>query len=154
HKISGHFPPYEKEYTRKDGTRVPVLMGGATFEPGGTQGVAYVLDLTERKRAEDALREREAQLAEARRELRQLVDTIGTPVASYSADNRRDFVNVAWKQYTGLSDEAALGTEWSVVTHPDHIATGEEMWRDALATGKPWRTEERVRRADGQYRWF
>src|SRR5580693_5729187 len=43
------------------------------------------IDVTERKRAEDALREREAQLAEARRELRQLIDTIRTPVASYSA---------------------------------------------------------------------
>jgi PAS domain S-box-containing protein len=153
-KSSGRFEPFEKEYTRKDGSRVPVLIGGATFEEGGNQGVAFVLDLTERKRAEDVLREREAQLAEARRELRQMIDTIPIPVASYSADARRDFVNAAWKQYTGLSDEAALGTEWSVVAHPDHIATGEKIWHDAFATGEPWHTEERVRRADGQYRWF
>jgi PAS domain S-box-containing protein len=153
-KSSGRFEPFEKEYTRKDGSSVPVLIGGATFEEGGNQGVAFVLDLTERKRAEDALREREAQLAEARRELRQMIDTIPIPVASYSADARREFVNAAWKQYTGLSDEAALGTEWSVVAHPDHIATGEKMWHDAFATGEPWHTEERVRRADGQYRWF
>jgi PAS domain S-box-containing protein len=153
-KSSGRFEPFEKEYTRKDGSRVSVLIGGATFEKGGSQGVAFVLDLTERKRAEDALRERETQLAEARRELRQMIDTIPIPLASYSADARRDFVNAAWKQYTGLSDEAALGTEWSVVAHPDHIATGEKMWRDALAAGVPWHTEERVRRADGQYRWF
>jgi PAS domain S-box-containing protein len=153
-KSSGRFEPFEKEYTRKDGRRVPVLIGGATFEEGGNQGVAFVLDLTERKRAEDALREREAQLTEARRELRQMIDTIPIPVASYAADARRDFVNAAWKQYTGLSDEAALGTEWSVVAHPDDVATGEKMWHDALATGKPWHTEERVRRADGQYRWF
>ena len=153
-KSSGRFEPFEKEYTRKDGSRVPVLIGGATFEEGGSQGVAFVLDLTERKCAEDALREREAQLAEARRELRQMIDTIPIPVASYTADARRDFVNAAWKQYTGFSDEAALGTEWSVVAHPDHIATGEKMWRDAFATGEPWHTEERVRRADGQYRWF
>jgi PAS domain S-box-containing protein len=112
------------------------------------------IDVTERKRAEEALREREAQLAEARSELRQLIDTIRTPVASYSTDNRCDFVNAAWKQYTGLSDEAALGAEWSIVTHPDHIATGAKMWRDARATGKPWHAEERARRADGQYRWF
>jgi PAS domain S-box-containing protein len=153
-KSSGRFEPFEKEFTRKDGSRVPILIGGATFEEGGNQGVAFVLDLTERKRAEDALREREAQLAEARRELRQMIDTIPIPVASYSADARRDFVNVAWKQYTGLSDEAALDTEWSVVAHPDHIAASEKMWRDALAAGDPWHTEERVRRADGQYRWF
>jgi PAS domain S-box-containing protein len=153
-RSTGTFQPVEKEYFRKDGSRLPVLIGGALFEENGTECVAFVLDLTQRKRAEDALREREAQLAEARRELRQLIDTIRTPVVSYSADNRRDFVNAAWKQYTGLSDEAALGPEWPAVTHPDHIAAGEKMWRDALATGKPWHTEERVRRADGQYRWF
>jgi PAS domain S-box-containing protein len=112
------------------------------------------IDVTERKRAEDALREREAQLAEARRELRQMIDTIPIPVASYSADARRDFVNAAWKQYTGLSDEAALGSEWSVVAHPDDTVKGDKIWRDAFATGEPWHTEERVRRADGQYRWF
>jgi PAS domain S-box-containing protein len=153
-KSSGRFEPFEKEFTRKDGGRVPILLGGATFEEGGNQGVAFVLDLTERKCVEDALREREVQLAEARRELRQMIDTIPIPVASYSADARRDFVNAAWKQYTGLSDEAALGTKWSVVAHPDDIAGGDRMWRNALATGEPWHTEERVRRADGQYRWF
>ncbi|WP_050044937.1 PAS domain S-box protein [Bradyrhizobium sp. LTSP849] len=153
-KSGGRFEPFEKEFTRKDGSRVPILIGGATFEEGGNQGVAFVLDLTERKRVEDALREREIQLAAARRELRQMIDTIPIPVASYSADARRDFVNAAWKQYTGLSDEAALGTKWSVVAHPDDIAGGDKMWRDALATGEPWHTEERVRRADGQYRWF
>ncbi len=105
------------------------------------------LDIEELKCAEQAL-------AEARRELRQMIDTIPIPVASYSADARRDFVNAAWKQYTGLSDEAARGTEWSVVAHPDDTTGGDKMWRDALATGEPWHTEERVRRADGQYRWF
>ncbi|MEH2482405.1 PAS domain S-box-containing protein [Nitrobacteraceae bacterium AZCC 2146] len=153
-RMIGAVQPFEKEYYRKDGGRVPVLIGLAAFGEERDQGVAFVLDLTERKRAEDALREREAQLAEARRELRQMIDTIPIPVASYSADARRDFVNAAWKQYTGLSDEAALGTEWAVVAHPDHIAIGEKMWRDAVATGEPWHTEERVRRADGQYRWF
>jgi PAS domain S-box-containing protein len=153
-KSSGRFEPFEKEFTRKDGSRVPILIGGATFEEGGSQGVAFVLDLTERKCAEEALREREAELAEARRELRQMIDTIPIPVASYSPEARRDFVNAAWKRYTGLSDEAARGTEWSVVAHPEDTAGGNKMWRDALATGEPWHTEERVRRADGQYRWF
>jgi len=55
-KMTGRLPPFEKEYFRKDGTRVPVLIGVATSEVGGNQGVAFVLDLTERKFAEEALR--------------------------------------------------------------------------------------------------
>src|SRR5262249_13536320 len=51
-KVTGSLQPFEKEYFRKDGSRVPVLIGVATFAEGGNQGVAFVLDLTERKRAE------------------------------------------------------------------------------------------------------
>jgi PAS domain S-box-containing protein len=55
-KVTGSLPPFEKEYFRKDGSRVPVLIGLATIEEGGNQGVAFVLDLTERKRVEERLR--------------------------------------------------------------------------------------------------
>ena len=56
HRRTGRLQPFEKEYFRKDGTRVPVLVGVATFGEGGNQGVGFVLDLTERKRAEDERR--------------------------------------------------------------------------------------------------
>src|SRR5258705_5656713 len=68
-KSGGRFEPFEKEYTRKDGTHVPVLIGGAAFEEGGNQGVAFVLDLTERKRAEAEARESERRYREVQLEL-------------------------------------------------------------------------------------
>jgi len=66
-RSGGTFQPLEKEYFRKDGSRMPVLIGGALFEEGGTEGVAFVLDLTERKRAEGALREMESDFAHMNR---------------------------------------------------------------------------------------
>jgi PAS domain S-box-containing protein len=63
---TGSIQPFEWEYFRKDGSRMPVLVGAASFE-SENQGVAFVLDLTERKRVEQALRQSEAYLAEAQR---------------------------------------------------------------------------------------
>jgi PAS domain S-box-containing protein len=52
-RANGVFQPIEKEFFRKDGSRVPVMAGGALFEEGGNEGVAFVMDITERKRAEE-----------------------------------------------------------------------------------------------------
>jgi len=54
---TGIAPPAEKEYIRKDGTRVPVLVGRAAFDTSCEEGVAFVIDLSERKHAEQRLRE-------------------------------------------------------------------------------------------------
>ena len=54
-KSTGTLQPFEKEYLHKDGSRVPVLIGVARFEETGNQAVAFVIDLTERKRAEAEL---------------------------------------------------------------------------------------------------
>jgi PAS domain S-box-containing protein len=61
-KTTGIFQPFEKEYFRKDGSRVPVLLGGALFEGDGNDGVAFVLDLTEQKRAQEELQEAQQSL--------------------------------------------------------------------------------------------
>jgi C4-dicarboxylate-specific signal transduction histidine kinase len=78
-RMTGIAQPYEKEYLRKDESRVPVLVGAASFEETGNQGVAFVLDLTERKHAEEALRELESDFAHMNR-----VSTMGELAASLS----------------------------------------------------------------------
>jgi PAS domain S-box-containing protein len=73
-KATGTLQPYEKEYFRNDGSRVPVLVGSAVFEKGQNEGVAFVLDLSEQKRAEeerqmaqDALHQAQVELARVSR---------------------------------------------------------------------------------------
>jgi PAS domain S-box-containing protein len=74
---TGTFQPFEKEYYRKDGSRVHVLVGAATFEGSGNEGVAFVLDLSEQKRAEEELQKAQTELAHVTR-----VATLGELTAS------------------------------------------------------------------------
>ena len=76
-RMTGTAQPWEKEYFRKDGSRVPVLIGSAAFDEKRDQGVAFVLDLTERKHVEQALRDMQTNLAHVVR-----ITTLGELTAS------------------------------------------------------------------------
>ena len=81
---AGTLQPCEKEYFRKDGSRVPVLVGGALFERKPDEGVVFVIDMTERKRAEEKLRASEQRFLDAQMELAHVmrVTTLGELAAS------------------------------------------------------------------------
>jgi len=73
-RTSGTVEPYKKEYFRKDGSRVPVIVAGALFEEGSIEGVTFALDLTRPKRAEAEIRTLKGQLYRENLALRDEVD--------------------------------------------------------------------------------
>jgi PAS domain S-box-containing protein len=109
--------------------------------------------LNETLRIENADRKRVEERARlAERELQATIDTIPALAARHRADGTIDFVNQNWRNYTGLSQGEWKG-RGSVVTHPDDLARVDDAWLAHLATGEPFETEQRLRRADGAYRW-
>jgi PAS domain S-box-containing protein len=135
---------YEKEITRKDGSRVPVLVGSALFEAAGNEGVSFVIDLTEQKSAADALRRSE-------RELRQVIETIPAMVWTALPDGSNALMNRRWIEYTGSS---ASGLGWQGAVHPDDLERHMEVFRTSSAKRLPFEDEVRFRGANGEYRWF
>src|SRR6266849_610756 len=81
---TGSCKPFEKEFFRKDGSRVPILVAGAFFERKPDEGVVFVIDMTDRKRAEQKLRASEQRLLDAQMELAHVtrVTTLGELTAS------------------------------------------------------------------------
>ena len=85
--------------------------------------------------------------------LRLIIDTIPTIVWRKLPDGSADFLNQNFRDYTGLSLQEGLGWGWMMnAFHPEDRLI--EEWRTALAAGKPFEKEARLRRSDGQYRWF
>jgi PAS domain S-box-containing protein len=87
-------------------------------------------------------------------DLRTLIDTIPALVVCALPDGSLEFVNQTWREYTGYPLEQLTGWGWQTVIHPDDISKFMDEWSAARAAGKPFENEVRVRRADGEYRWF
>jgi len=139
--------PYEKEFFRKDGSRVPVLIGGALFEEGGDEGVAFVLDLTERKRAEQASRESEYKL-------RQIIETVpGFLWSAADLDLEPTYMNQSLLEYFGRPFEDFQRDGWEAFLHPDDLAETAKALSLAVQTGTTFQAVHRLRRADGEFRW-
>src|SRR5262249_28318900 len=146
-RSTGSFQPFEKEYFRKDGSRVPVLVGVALFKEGGNEGVAFVLDLTERKRVEGALRESE-------RRLRSAIDGIPGLVGILAPNGDIEAVNRQIIEYCGQSLEELKNWGTNGTVHHEDLPHVAEVFTRSIACGIPYQIEQRLRRFDGEYRWF
>ncbi len=119
-----------------------------SFSPDGSvsQIIGSFLDITNRKQAEERLRQQEAgfhQLADA---MPQLVWTAGP-------DGKVKYYNVRYKEYSGISQNSDGTYDTSPVLHEDDMDSTHEAWRRAVRTGENYQMEHRIRRVDGKYYW-
>jgi PAS domain S-box-containing protein len=141
---TGKTSPYEKQYIRKDGTRFWGLFAAKLLGDG--EGVEFILDISDRKQAEAALREREDRL-------HTLADAVPQLIWTNDAEGKANYFNQRWYDYSGLSYDQSSGLGWQVIVHPDDAPASVERWQRALSAGEMFDTEYRLRRADGVYRW-
>jgi len=147
--LDAHLPFRDFELARAvpgGGKRYVSVSGLPVFDEAGTfvgyRGVGR--HITERKRAEEMLRQRE-------QELRNIIETM--PALAFVADagGRNVIVNRRWVEYTGLKAE---GANSQAPVHPDDASRYLAARRHSIATGEPFEQEVRLRSRDGEYRWF
>jgi PAS domain S-box-containing protein len=87
-------------------------------------------------------------------ELSRVVDALPGLVWTALPDGNVDFLNQRWCEYTGLSAADARGQGWLAAVHAEDLPELLERWRSVLTSGEPGEMEARLRRSDGEYRWF
>jgi formate hydrogenlyase transcriptional activator len=105
-------------------------------------------DIEDRKQAEEKLRQDE-------RELRRITDAIAQPIGVLAPDGSTLYANQVMLDYAGLSLEDIKAADFAAeILHPDDLARVRDERQRGLSSGESFQVEQRVRRKDGQYRWF
>src|SRR6266850_7091880 len=140
---------FEHRLLMPDGSvkHVHIVAHAERDELGELEFVGAVMDVTVTKGAEERIRQDE-------RELRITIETIPAFVSSTLPDGSVDFISQGWLDYVGCSREEILGWGGKKTIHPEDLDRVLNNWQAALASGEPLEIEGRLRRADGEYRWF
>ena len=143
----GSCTAYEKEYIRKDGTRVPILCGYALLEGSRDEYLGFVLDLSQQKQVERELREREERF-------RVLADSLPQLIWMTNELGENTYCNQRYFDYLGVTEAQRTSIQWLELVHPDDLAPTLEIWNRSVETGEPYLNEFRLRRKDGMFRYF
>jgi two-component system sensor histidine kinase VicK len=104
-------------------------------------------DITDIKKAEESLRESEKRFDS-------IANLVPDLLWASEPDGSTNWYNQRWLEYTGQRFEDALGWGWAEAIHLDDREGSAKWYAHAVETGKPLRQEHRIRRNDGEYRWF
>lgn len=137
----------DKRYLRPDGSIVWVNL---TVVPEWAEGqpasahIAMVTDITDRKRAEEALEDSE-------KLYRAIGESIDYGIWICDAQGRNIYVSDSFLKLTGITQEQCSEFGWGDILHPDDTAATVEAWKQCVQSGGPWYREHRYRGADGQW---
>ncbi len=142
---TGRIGPYEKEYLKKDGSRIWMFFVGSSLDDHTV--IEYGIDITDRKKAQMAV-----QISEER--FRVIVDLVPDLLWSNDKHGRTDWYNWQLLKYTGLNSDHTSMQRWQEVIHPDDYDQVIRAFNSSFNAGERFRMEMRIRRHDGEYRWF
>lgn len=144
----GRLQNFEAQYRKKSGEFGVVLLSAEMIELNGQK---YILnlghDITDRKQAEEGLRE-------SQQHYQTLAESLPNLIWTCKPNGECDYISRQWVEYTGRSAEEQLGYGWIEQIHPDDRKRVYTAWTEAVEGKSRFDCEYRIRRADGVFRWF